>query len=102
MKTAWQRFVRLLGDDPETAGIGLLLAIFIVAAPMVVLIYFVVAGHYEVAGALALGLAAAAAAVIRDSRRGRWSFVSVILAALWLLLLALWATSDFWGPYVRR
>ncbi len=102
MRKIWQQFVRLLGSDPETAGTGLLIAVFMVVVPVAVLIYLLIGGHFAAAGGLALALAVLAIAVVRDYRRGRWSFVSAILAALWLMLLLLWATYDFWGPSVRR
>ncbi len=97
MKRAWQQFVRLLGDDPELAGIGLLVAVLLVATPVVLIIYLAVGGHYAAAAGLTIGLAACVAAVGRDYRRRRWSFVSGVFVGLWILLLALWATYDLWG-----
>ncbi len=102
MKRAWQQFVRLLGDQPETAGIGLFAALLLVAAPVALLFYWVSAGQYAAAAGMALALTVVLAACVRDFRRGHWSFVSGVLMALWLLLLALWATYEFWAPYVQR
>jgi len=97
----WQRFVRFLGDDPEAAGIGFLVAVVGIAASIGMVVYCAALGRYGAAVGLATAFSGIAWACRRAYRRGRWSVISGALLAVWLLLTAAVIAYGCWIAYRR-
>ena len=97
----WQWYVGLFGNAPEAAVASLVVAFLAVAASVGALTYYVSSRRYAAAVALALALGGTACACVRDYRRGRWSFISGVVMAIWLLL-TVWAIGfPLWVNYGR-
>jgi hypothetical protein len=101
MKEVWQRFLRLVGDDPEVTGMSLLVAAFAVTISAGLLVYCLATGRYLAVAGVAVGLAGVISVCIRDYRRGRWSFVSGLVVAVWLLLSCAALAYECWVSYGR-
>jgi len=86
MKDMWQRFVSLVGSDPEAAGVGLLVAAFAVVASLGLIVHCLTSRRYFAAVGLVAALGGVTSICLRDYRRGRWSVISGVIVAIWLLL----------------
>jgi hypothetical protein len=86
MKDLWQRFVSLVGPDPDAAGVTLLVAAFAVVASLGLIVHCVISRHYTAAIGLVAALGGVTGICLRDYRRGRWSVISGVIVVIWILL----------------
>lgn len=83
----WQRFVSVF-DDAESAFIALIVAIGGVLISVALLFHWFAVGRYYVAICFVLMLSMAVVVCIRDYRQGRWSVLSYVLLAVWMIVTA--------------
>jgi len=86
MKDMWQRFVSLVGPDPEAAAVSLLVAAFAVVASLGLIVHCLISRSYIAAIGLVAALGGVTSICLRDYRRGRWSVISGVIVAIWILL----------------
>ena len=95
MSQMWQRIIRAFGDT-ESAGVALLSAIFVAICSVGLFNHWLANGRYGVAAGFLVSLCAGAGICVRDLRRNRWSFVSVLMAGAWLLVMAAVLAYEGW------
>ena len=86
MKDMWQRFVSLVGTDPDVAGVSLLVAAFAVVASLGLIVHCLISHSYTAAIGLVAALGSVTSVCLRDYRRGRWSVISGVIVGIWILL----------------
>src|SRR5258706_82143 len=101
MKQAWQRFLGLVGDDPEAAGMSLLVLAVAVVTSTGLFVYCMVTSKYAAAAGLVAGSGVVTSVCVRDYRRGRWSFESGVAVVVWLLLSGAALAYGCWVSYGR-
>lgn len=106
MKNVWQRFVELVGPDPESAGVALLVAAFAVIVPVGATVHCLLAPQYAVAIGIIVASGGVARICVRDYRRGRWSLVSGVIVGIWVVLsgavLLYGGVASLWSGLTRQ
>ncbi len=101
MKTFWARLVSVVGDEPEAAGISILLILLALVSSFLGISYCVAGGHYGLAGAIACFVVTVGVICIRDFQRGHWSVVSRVAAGVWVALTVLAVVYGIYNMYGR-
>lgn len=83
MSKFWHRFTCFL-ENPETAGVALLVAVIGIITAVAFPWYLVSIGRYFSAASFVLGFALVSAVCIRDYRRGKWSILSAAVVVIWV------------------